>query len=828
MKKQFFFYFLLCSITLTAQNLVSPDSFLGYELGSKFTKLPQVESYFKHLAQSTNVKIEYYGETYENRPLYTVFISSEKNIKNLESIRKNHLNYAGLDKNLTANSDIPIVWLSYNVHGNEGSGTETAMQVAYELLTEKENWLENTLVIIDPCSNPDGRERYVNWFYEVGNQPNNSNIESLEHQERWPGGRPNHYYFDLNRDWVWATQTETKSRLKLYQQWMPHVHADVHEQGINEPYYFAPAAEPFHEIVSPWQREFQQKYGKNTAHYFDKNGWLYFTKERFDLFYPSYGDTYPTFMGAIGMTLEKAGNSRSGISVLTDEGNLLTLKDRILHQKTASLSVVETAFENREKLVSEFQNFFKDNQNQLYKSYVIQTNNKDKQQTLIALLETHGIQYQLTKTATKTKGFDFKSGQIGIFTIAENNLVIQANQPKGKMVKVLFEPKSKLENINTYDITAWSLPYSHGLEAIATYTEIAGKPFEKLAEVSNSLPANSYAYIGKWNHLKDVQFLAALLSEGIKVRFNENPFSINQQTFERGSLIITKEDNQLISDLSSKLEKIASNFKRNLTAVSSGLVSSGSDFGASSVKLIQKPNIAFVTGSGIHSGSTGEVWHFFEQQIGYSVSAIGSDYFDKIQLNNYTVLILPEGNYQKIISESKLAEIQTWIKNGGKLIVMGTALNRLVNTPEFALKSFKKEGKETDEEKPALIPYKEMENEQMKNEITGAIFKTTLDNSHPLAFGIGTSYFSLKMKNESFPLLTKGFNVAYIENEPKPIAGYAGSEALKKIGNSIVFAEEPMGKGTVIYMADNPLFRGFWESGKLFFANAVFLTNNHF
>ncbi len=822
MKKFITICFFLSFITLEAQNLVAPNSFFGYELGSQFTRQQHVESYFKHLASSPKVAMEYYGETYENRPLYTVYISSENNIKNLESIRKNHLQNAGIEKNGDSKSDVAIVWLSYNVHGNEVSGTETAMQVAYELLAEKKEWLENTLVIIDPCSNPDGRERYVNWFYEVGNKPININQESLEHIERWPGGRPNHYLFDLNRDWVWSTQIETQQRIKLYNQWMPHVHADVHEQGINEPYYFAPAAEPFHEIITPWQREFQHKFGKNAATNFDKNGWLYFTKERFDLFAPIYGDTYPTFMGAIGMTLEKAGNSKGGLAVLNDEQHLLTLTERIEHQKSASLSVIETAFQNKDQLVNEFQNFFKNNNNHLYKSYVIQSSNEDKLASLMKLLDLHAIQYQLTKPS-KVKGFDYVSGKTEMFTIAENNLVIHTNQPKGKMVKVLFEPQAKLYNIKTYDITAWSIPYAHGLEAIATLSEVASKPYIKSDIFENKVAANSYAFISKWNHLNDAQFLAALLSNGIKVRFSETPFTINNQKFENGSLIITKEDNKNTPNLSSVIENISNKHHRKILGVSTGMVSSGSDFGASSVKLIQAPSIAVLTGSGVNPNAFGEVWHFFEQQIQYPINTIGSDYFERIQLANYNVLILPSGNYTKIISDAKLAELQTWIKNGGKLIVMGNALNRFVDQKDFGLKSFKKE--EGKEEKPNLTAYGDLEAESLKKDITGAIFKTKVDTTHPMAFGLNNYYFTLKLGSDAYPLLTKGFNISYIENNPISTSGYAGSEALKKIQNSFIFAEESMGKGTVIYMNDNPLFRGFWEGGKLFFANAVFFSN---
>ncbi len=198
-----------------------------------------------------------------------------------------------------------IVWLSYNVHGNEAVGTEAAMKTIYTLITQKSDWLQNTVVIMDPCINPDGRDRYVNWYNQVKSTPFDNSPIADEHYEDWPSGRYNHYYFDLNRDWAWVTQKETQQRLKEYHQWYPHIHVDFHEQGVDSPYYFAPAVEPLHEVITDFQREFQHTIGKNHSLYFDKEGWSYFTKEVFDLLYPGYGDTYPMFHGAIGMTYEQ-------------------------------------------------------------------------------------------------------------------------------------------------------------------------------------------------------------------------------------------------------------------------------------------------------------------------------------------------------------------------------------------------------------------------------------------------------------------------------------------------------------------------------------------
>ena len=320
MKKNFLFSFLMLSFLAgTYAQLKNPDQFLGYTLGDKYTPHYKIVNYFNYVSTvaASQMKLQQYGETNEGRSLLLAFVASPENFPKLEEIRKNNLRLTGLLNDKPGDVNAPaIVWLSYNVHGNETSSSETAMKVLYELLnpsnTKTKEYLKNSIVIIDPCLNPDGRDRYVNWQMQMIGKDANPNPDAREHDEPWPGGRTNHYNFDLNRDWAWQTQVETKQRLKVFNQWMPHVHSDYHEQGINNPYYFAPAAEPYHEVITQFQRSFQIEIGKNNAKYFDENGLLYFTKEVFDLFYPSYGDTYPLYNGSIGMTFEQAGHSRSG------------------------------------------------------------------------------------------------------------------------------------------------------------------------------------------------------------------------------------------------------------------------------------------------------------------------------------------------------------------------------------------------------------------------------------------------------------------------------------------------------------------------------------
>ena len=813
---------IICSSSLFSQNIQSPKEFLGYELGKQFTRHHRVVDYFTYVStQLDNVLLEKYGETNERRPLYVSYISSKKNIENIEQIRHNNLGQTGLKP--ASINDIAIVWLSYNVHGNEASSTEASMQTLYELVTTKKDQLENTLVIIDPCINPDGRDRYANWYNQVKSEPYNTDQNAKEHREPWPGGRANHYLFDLNRDWAWATQIESMQRLKIYNKWMPHVHVDFHEQSMNNPYYFAPAAEPFHEIITDWQRNFQTQIGKNHARYFDKNGWLYFTKESFDLLYPSYGDTYPTYMGAIGMTYEQAGGGMGGLGVDTDHGYELTLVDRVAHHKTTGLSTVEIASKNAVTLNTEFKKFF-DTGSFKYKSYVLKNENKDKTTRLLALLDKHQIDYEFTNKGL-VKGYNYLTQQESRMSVNTKDLVIHTQQPKGKMVKVLFEPNAKLTDSLTYDITAWSLPYAHGFKAIASTTKVSSRKDVMVDTANNEIDQNAYAYVSKWNSLEDASFLAALLQADVRVRFSEKDFTIEGNSYAKGTLIILRGDNKTNKGFDKQITSIAQNNNRKLTPVQTGFVSSGKDFGSSSVNPINKQKVAVISGKGTSSLSFGEIWHFFETQLHYPLTALDTDYINRVDLDEYDVLIIPNGYYSTILNKSGLEKINNFAQAGGTVIAIGTALRSFANKEGFALKSKKPtEGKEN--KTANLTAYEDTRRNRANTLITGAIFKSKVDSSHPLAYGYDDVYFSLKLNNASYAYLQNGSNVAYFNKSATNLAGFAGKKALKNIPESLLFGEERKGSGSIIYMVDNPLFRSFWDNGKLFFVNAIFFRNS--
>ena len=813
--------FVIGSFTLSkAQSIQSPSDFLGYDIGTQFSRHHQVIDYFKSVANAVpnQVKLEEYGKTNERRGLYLAFVTSEANMQNLETIRENNLKNTGLLAGEPSSTDIAIVWLSYNVHGNEASSTEASMLTLYKLLTEQKDLLKNTVVIIDPSVNPDGRDRYVNWYNETKSQPYDIDRQASEHNEPWPGGRPNHYLFDLNRDWVWATQVETQQRLQVYNKWMPHVHVDFHEQGMNEPYYFAPAAEPFHEIITDWQRDFQTQIGKNHAKYFDAEGWLFFTRERFDLLYPSYGDTYPTFMGAMGMTYEQGGHGMAGLGILNDEGHILTLVERLTHHTTTGISTVEIASKNAKQLNTEFGKFF-NNSNLKYKSYVLK-GNVDKLKRLKELLNKHDIAFE-NPSVSKVSGFNYATKQQGNFNVDGNALVVHTNQPKGKMVNVLFEPNTKLSDSLTYDITAWSLPYVYGLDAIASTIKV---PSATLMErIALQTLNDAYGYVSKWNSMDDAQFLAELLKNDFRVRFTEKPFSSNNKKFERGSLIITKGDNKHIEKMVSKLNSIAQEHAQILTEINTGFSQTTPDIGSPDIKLVNKQNVAILSGDGTNSLSYGEIWHFFEQQLHYPLTSINTNDFSKTNLDKYNVLILPNGYYGKVLTENNMKTLKDWVSSGGKVIAIDGALRSFAGKDGFSLKT--KDSEDT-EKKDNLIPYADREREFSNHLITGAIFKAKVDKTHPMAFGYNDHYFTLKMGSTAYGLLESGYNVAYL-NESKVYSGFAGKNALKQLDKTLVFGEERMGSGSIIYMVDNTLFRSFWENGKLFLVNAVFMVNNN-
>jgi hypothetical protein len=828
--------FLFVSGVQAQTKLQTPESFLGYPLGSQFTTHANVLRYTEYLVSQngSRMRMQTYGHTYEGRPLTLITVSSEANINNLEDIRTSNLRRTGLLSGQPSANQPAIVWLSYNVHGNEAVSSEAVLQVLYDLANPDNKatqaWLEKTVVLLDPCVNPDGRERYVQWYKQAAAINGNPNRYAREHFEPWPSGRPNHYLFDLNRDWAWQTQKESQHRIALYNQWMPHLHADFHEMGVDNPYYFSPAAKPFHADVTPWQRQFQNIIGDNNRKYFDANNWLYFTREVYDLFYPSYGDTWPTFNGAIAMTYEQGGSGRAGLAYAKKDGDTLTLKQRIDHHHAASLASIEAVAERKDQVVSEFQKYYdraRNNPTGEYKAFVISSkNDAGKLKAFTDYLDRNQIRYGFAKKGTSIQGFDYFSGKTASVKTEENDLVVNLAQPKATLIKVLFEPRTELEDSLTYDITSWSLPYAYGLNAWAVKSKVnASDTKSGQASAAVSSVEKPYAYVAPWGSAQDLKFLTSLLKEDISVRYSELPFEIEGKTFQPGSLIITRTGNERKGEAFDQIvRKHADTLGISLLPVKTGFVTKGADFGSSNVHSIKKPKVALMAGQGVSSLAFGEVWHYFEQQIDYPVTVLETAYFSSVPLNEFDVLILPMGSYGKTFDEAGLKGLKDWVSAGGKLIAMESAAAFFAGKPGFELKKKAEDTVDVKKEPyKVLKAYGERERAAISEEIQGSVYRVTLDATHPLAFGYGDSYYALIREANNLQFMKKGWNVGILKKD-NYLTGFAGAKARKKMEDTFIFGTQEMGSGQVIYLSNNPLFRGFWYNGRLLFGNAVFLV----
>ena len=556
----------------------------------------------------------------------------------------------------------------------------------------------------------------------------------------------------------------------------------------------------------------------------------------FDLLYPSYGDTYPTFNGSIGMTYEQGGHSRAGRAIIMPNEDTLTLYDRVLHHKVTSMSTIEIASKSAAQLVKEFEQYFagsSSNPPGAYKAYIIKgTNNKDKLKALCQLLDRNQIQYGQAKTVLSTRAFDYQNGQEKSIKVEAGDLIVSAYQPMSVLTQVLFDPEVEVVDSLTYDITGWSLPYAYGLEAYASKQKIDISPGYAIDRVQ---PINTnegaYAYLSPWASMDNAKFLGALLYAGVKVRYASNPFTLGGKNYPAGTLIITRADNRKVADFDQKVVDMARNKNQQLTVAQTGFVDEGNDFGSDAVKLIRMPKVGLLSGEDTNANEFGQVWHYFEQVLEYPIHILDGKHLGRVDLNEFNVLILPEGYYS--FNETIRKQLGSWVSGGGKLIAIGEANSTLTDQDGFALTPYATNEDKTTAEKESeeealegrLDDFAGQERRYISSSNPGAIFKVMLDTTHPLAFGLGDYYFSLKTNTLHYQLLKDAWNVGTIGEDPM-ISGFIGAKALEDLKNSVVFAVEDKGRGEVVYLIDNPLFRGFWENGKLLFANALFMVGN--
>ena len=845
MRKSFLtiiFLFILSSVAYS-QGLKSPEQFLRTEYGKHFTPHYLVADYVRHVAaNSDRVTLIEYGETNEDRPLLLATITTAKNQSNIKDIQENHLSKIGMgsSEGEELEKNYSIVWLSFGVHGNEAGASESSMNVLYYLANpaneQTDSWLDNTVVLFDPSLNPDGYNRYTQWARSIGGKMPHPGLTDREHIEPWPGGRVNHYLFDLNRDWAWQTQVESQQRIVQYHKWMPHIHVDFHEMGYDDGYYFAPAAEPYHKHITEFQRDMQVDIGKNHAKYFDREGWLYFTREVFDLLYPSYGDTYPTFNGAVGMTYEQAGHGMSGREISLSNGDTLKLQDRIDHHSKTALSTIEEASKQADRISNNFEKYFSNaisSPQGKYKSYVIK--NSGQANRLADLLNKNKIKFYRTASQNSMSGFDYMTGNMASFKLEKGDIIINANQPNGNLLQVLMEPEPVLSDSITYDITAWSLPHAFGTQAYALDGYTSTKSLEDIEEKSSNCFNNStveyppYAYIIPWNSVTSAKYLAQIYQKGIIARMAKKDIKYEEGIVKMGSIVIVRGDNYFAPNLQSTLSGIVQSCEACF-CLSSGFSDNGGDVGGDYFSRLNHPKVLLISGKGTSANGVGQVWHYFDEVIGYPLSMVDKADMGRVDLDDFNTLILPDGYYS--LSDGEIEDISKFVSDGGKVIAVSGALGNFVDKEGFALAKYatdeEKEAAKKDREAKKLAAredsYQDQERHGISNSVPGAIIRNDVDISHPLVFGLGDSYHSLKTSKQHYRLLQDAWNVVTVPKDFKSY-GFIGAKLRPKISESVSFAVEEKGGGNIIYMVDNPLFRGFWDSGVLLFSNALFLVN---
>jgi hypothetical protein len=831
------------SFGLHAQTSVtSPADFLGYQLGDKFTSHHQVARYTEQLHQELKTsELISYGITAEGRPLQLLVLSHPENMNDLASFKKQHLDRVQGGSGIAKWDDVAVVWLSYNVHGNEAVCTEAAIEVMYKIATDaerEEDWLKRVIVLIDPCLNPDGHDRYTNWFNQYASLAPNADPLAYEHDEPWPGGRPNHYLFDLNRDWAWQTQSESQMRSKVYHEWMPHVHCDYHEMGYNSPYYFAPAAEPFHESITDWQRAFQEEIGNATAQDFDARGQLYYTRESFDLLYPSYGDTYPIYNGSIGMTYEQGGSGSAGVLVRQNSGDSLSLNQRIENHVSSSFEALFTSARLSTELVSQMAEFFELNRTKpsgRFHGYHIPINDQNisRARQLATFLERHNIECEAVKTDQRiSQAWEYGTGETRTIVAKKGDLLINAHQTHSGILNVLFDPDPVLTDSLTYDITTWSIPYAYGLRTFGLQNLPMAQSWTNEHELQEV--ESAYGWAIQRNGIGDSRFTAQAMQAGIRLRTNAEPIVHDDASLSRGSLLILKADQNAFSteSLMDQLQALSDTCDVELIPLISGHSLSGPDMGSDDVWLLKPPRVACLSGESVSSLGAGESWWHFEQELGYPITMLNNRMSTPQEWIDYDVLIIPSGWYESV-DEEWLDELSVWIQDGGRAIAISSALNlfadrsgwRLQRYDDDVQKAQANDRRAEERKSDCSEPFSSRNRNRAKRIGDGSVYAISLDLSHPLAWGYSDSpYYTLRSSSRRYAALENGWNVGTFGTNPTAVSGFVGSRANLDLEGSLVFGVASMGQGSITYLADNPLFRGFWEHGKLLFDNAVFFN----
>ncbi|MFT6733576.1 MAG: hypothetical protein ACJAS9_001765 [Polaribacter sp.] len=803
------------------KEIATPQSVLNYQVGEWHARPEQIERYFYKLAeQSDRVKIEVYAYSHEQRPLFLAYISSAENIKNLDSIRKSHLKM-GKDTNRPA-----VTWMGYSVHGNEASGSNASMLLAYKLAasTDKETLelLNNQVVIIDPMLNPDGLARFAHWANMYKSKIPNSDPNTQEHNENWPQGRTNHYWFDLNRDWLLLQHPESQGRIKMFHHWKPNVVTDFHEMGTNSTYFFQPGVESRQNPLTSKQNfNLTQKIATYHAKALDDIGSLYYSKESFDDFYYGKGSTYPDINGSIGILFEQA--SARG-HVQKSKHGLVSFPFAIKNHLTTSLSTLKAVQENRKALLQYQSNFVKKSKlnasTQRIRAYIYSSQDDYRLNEFNKILQGHKIETYPLKKSVEFSGIEYKP---------ESSFIIPLRQSQSSLITAMFEQRTQFIDNTFYDVSSWTMPLAFGFN----YTAITRSDFDldlysEKAMENNIIfeePKNSVVAISlPWKNYASAKLLSLCLQADIKVRsvtkksiFKAENKQIN---LSHGDLLIQL-DNQSLSrkELYQFLLPIVQELNVQPSFIYSGFAISGNDFGSPSIPMIKNVKPVLAIGKGVNRYQAGEIWHLMDQRLEQPLSMMTFEKLVNNHLYEYTHIILADGNYSS--DEKLVAKLIKWLRDGGILISQSRATQWVAEREWISSVEAK-----LNLTKDTHQPYSQLSEDNSRHYIGGAIAQLNIDLSHPLSFGLDSSklavfkrsQFSLTEPKESF------VSIARFDKKPL-IAGYISEENQSNLSEKTSILVQGVGKGKIIAFSDDMNFRGFWLGTSRVFTNALYFSD---
>ena len=805
-------YYLPQNITYN-QNIPTPQSVIGHEVGEWHVTHDKLVQYMYTLAASSDrISIENRGSSFEGRPILLLTITSPKNHQQLENIREAHIKLS--ENNTVDTSNMPIVvYQGYSIHGNEPSGANAGLLVAYYLAAAEGDYiselLENTVILFDPSFNPDGLQRFAYWANTNKSKNLNPDPNDREYNEIWPRGRTNHYWFDLNRDWLPVQMPESRARLVTYHKWLPNILTDHHEMGTNSTFFFQPGVQSrTHPLTPKLNQELTKQIGNYHAKALDKIGSLYFTEENYDDFYYGKGSTFPDINGAIGILFEQA-SSRGHIQE-TDNG-ILTFPFTIRNQFTTALSTLEAAKNMREQLLNYQHDFYKNARNEAAKENgkaIIFGDEKDAAKTfhLAEILKRHNISFNELKNDVIINGKNFKKGY---------SYVVPKNQKNTRLINAMFEKRTTFEDSLFYDISGWTFPLAFNEDYVeGASTSNAGDEVSDLKMKSGSVSSKSnYAYLMEWNEYYTPKVLNKILKSGVRVKVGMKPFNLEGNDFGYGTILIPVVNQSKNSDeLYSSLNDIAKESHVQIHGVTTGLTQ-GIDLGSSEFKTLEQPKIALLVGNGISSYDAGEIWHLLDQRYDITVTKLDTDNLNRTDLSRYNTIIMASGS----AGSENVKALKEWVENGGTLIGFGTAL-RWLNTNELIKLDFKKM-----EQFAKNITYEQRDNYEGAKEIGGAIFEAKIDRSHPINFGYKNDNIALFRDTNLFINPDKQSYNNPIQYTKQPLlSGYISKQNLDSLAGTVPFKVSRLKNGKVVAFTDNTNFRAFWYGTNKLMMNAIF------